>query len=55
MAHAFVCESSLVEASIYLVGAALLIFFAAGIADVFSRAHCMSERPMAGRAERPIE
>ena len=47
--------SSLVEASIYLVGGALLILFAAGIADVFSRAHGMSERPMAGRAERPIE
>ena len=47
--------SSLAEASIYLVGGALLIFFAAGIADVFSRAHGMSERPMAGRAERPIE
>jgi hypothetical protein len=27
--------SSLAEASIYLVGGALLIFFAAGIADVF--------------------
>ncbi len=40
--------ASLVEASIYLVGGALLIFFAAGIAYVFSRAHGMSERPMAG-------
>jgi hypothetical protein len=40
--------ASLVEASIYLVGGALLIFFAAGIADVFSRAHGVSERPMAG-------
>ncbi|WP_237722912.1 hypothetical protein [Singulisphaera acidiphila] len=47
--------SSLAEASSYLVGGALLIFFAAGIADVFSRTHGMSERPMAGRAERPIE
>jgi hypothetical protein len=47
--------SSLAEASIYLVGGALLIFFAAGIADVFSRAHGMSERPLAGRAERPVE
>jgi hypothetical protein len=40
--------ASLVEASIYLVGGALLIFFAAGIADVFSRAHGMSERPTTG-------
>jgi hypothetical protein len=40
--------SGLVEASIYLVGGALLIFSAAGIADVFSRAHGMSERPTAG-------
>ena len=36
-----------VEASIYLVCAALLIYCAAGIADVFSRAHGMSERPTA--------
>lgn len=48
-------RSSLAEASSYLVGGALLIFFAAGIADVFSRAHGTPERPMAGRAERPIE
>jgi hypothetical protein len=47
--------ASLVEASIYLIGGALLIFLAAGIADVFSRAHGMSERPMEGGAERPIE
>lgn len=47
--------SSLAEASSYLVGGALLIFLAPGIADVFSRAHGMSERPMAGRAEHPIE
>ena len=40
--------ASLVEASIYVVGGALLIFLAAGIADVFSRAHGISERPMAG-------
>jgi hypothetical protein len=40
--------ASLVEASIYLVGGALLILFAAGIADVFSRAHGMSERPKSG-------
>jgi hypothetical protein len=40
--------ASLVEASMYLVGGALLIFFAAGIADVFSCAHGMSERPKAG-------
>jgi hypothetical protein len=40
--------ASLVEASIYLVVGALLIFFAAGIADVFSRAHGMSERPTTG-------
>ena len=40
--------ASLVEASIYLVGGALLIFFAAGIADVFSRAHGMSEPPTTG-------
>ena len=40
--------SELIQASIYLVGAALLIFSAAGIADVFSRAHGMSDRPMAG-------
>jgi hypothetical protein len=40
--------AELVEASIYLVGAALLVFCAAGIADVFSRAHGMSERPIAG-------
>ena len=40
--------SGLVEASIYLVCGVLLIFFAAGIADVFSRAHGMSERPTRG-------
>ena len=40
--------TSFVEASIYLVGGALFIFCAAGIADVFLRAHGMSERPMAG-------
>jgi hypothetical protein len=40
--------SELIQASIYLLGAALLIFCAAGIADIFSRAHGMSERPMAG-------
>jgi hypothetical protein len=37
--------ASLVEASIYLVGGALLICFAAGMADVFSRAHGTSKRP----------
>jgi hypothetical protein len=40
--------ASLVDALIYLVGGALLIYCAAGIADVFSRAHGMSERPTAG-------
>jgi hypothetical protein len=40
--------SGLVEASIYLVVGASLIFFAGGIADVFSRAHGMSERPTTG-------
>jgi hypothetical protein len=39
--------ANLVQASIYVVLGALLIFFAAGIADVFSKAHGMSERPMA--------
>ena len=38
--------ASLVEVSIYLVGGALLVFFAAGISDVFSKAHGMSERPI---------
>ena len=47
--------ASLVEASTYLVGGSLLIFLAAGIADVFSRAHGMSERPTPGEAERPSE
>jgi hypothetical protein len=42
--------ASLDEASIYLVGGVLLIVFAAGIADVFARAHGMSERPTAGRS-----
>jgi hypothetical protein len=40
--------ASLVEASVYLVGGASLIFLAAGIADVFSRAHGMSERTTPG-------
>jgi hypothetical protein len=48
-------RAGLVEASIYLVGGALLILLAPGIADVFSRAHGMSERPREGQAERPIE
>jgi len=39
--------ASFVEASVYLVGGALLIIFAVGIADVFSRAHGMWERPRA--------
>lgn len=39
-------RGSLVEALIYLIGGALLIFFAAEISDVFSRAHGMSERPI---------
>ena len=39
----------LAEPCAYLTGGALLIFFAAGIADVFSRAHGMSERPRAER------
>lgn len=47
--------SSLAEASSYLVGGALLIFLAAGIADVFSKAHGMSERSTTEHAERPIE
>lgn len=47
--------ASLVEASIYLVGGAFLICFASGIADVFSRAHGMSERPAAGQSGNPIE
>jgi len=47
--------AGLVEASIYLVGGALLIFLAPGIADVFSRAHGMSERPREGWVEHPIE
>jgi hypothetical protein len=47
--------ASLVEASLYLVGGALLIAFSTGIADLFSRAHGMSERPTAGRSGRPIE
>jgi hypothetical protein len=40
--------ASLVEASIYLVGGARLIFLATGIADIFSRAHGMSERRTTG-------
>ena len=39
--------ANLAEASVYLACGALLILFAAGIADVFSRAHGMSERPRA--------
>jgi hypothetical protein len=39
--------ASFVEASIYLVGGALLIVLAAGIADVFSRAHGTAERQRA--------
>lgn len=35
----------LAEPCAYLAGGALLIFFAAGIANVFARAHGMSERP----------
>jgi hypothetical protein len=48
-------RAGLVEASIYLVGRALLIFLAPGIADVFARAHGMSERPREGWTGRPIE
>ncbi len=42
---------SLVGVSIYLAGGALLIFGSVGIADVFSRAHGMSDR---SRGARPL-
>jgi len=44
--------AGLVEASMYLAGGAFLIFFASGIADVFSRAHGMSERPTTDNVSR---
>jgi hypothetical protein len=40
---------ALAEACVYLVAGALLIIFATGIADGFSRAHGMQERPRAER------
>src|SRR3954451_453660 len=44
--------AGLVEASMYLAGGAFLIFFASGIADLFSRAHGMSERPTTDNVSR---
>ncbi len=44
--------AGLVEASMYLAGGAFLIFFASGIADLFSRAHGISERPTTDNVSR---
>jgi hypothetical protein len=44
--------AGLVEASMYLAGGAFLIFFASGIAALFSRAHGMSDRPTTDNVSR---
>ncbi len=44
--------AGLVEASMYLAGGAFLIFLASGIADLFSRAHGLSERPTTDNVSR---